>query len=257
MRINIGFQKIYLSQIKEKKIFLLIGFTFIIIYFSVLIDVNTNVILMYHSIIDGIAYRDFSVLAIIRFLVLHLIYIYFFSLSTNFKDNTYLYLAFNRLGNIGIWYQNTLLYAAFLGMFYWGIMLIGFIIYLLILTAFIGELSLFYHVIFSKKTVLFFLFSILSSISLANIFLSIKNIVKKENIAFASVTFLLLCYIFSFYLVGERHFLFFNTDILTVERISSTFFGENAIIINIFWQFIQNLIISIFTITYLNKKGLE
>lgn len=105
------FQKIYFAQLNSKKFISSSIILILIIYISTLIDVGDQPDLIYKSIVNGISYQDFSFLTIIRFLVLHLTYVYGFSAASSFSNNAYLYLAIIRLKSRCNLYYNSIFFS--------------------------------------------------------------------------------------------------------------------------------------------------
>ncbi|EPH99917.1 hypothetical protein D920_01098 [Enterococcus faecalis 13-SD-W-01] len=250
-------KKLFFYQLKNTKTLLLVIGMFVVVYVSTLIDVGHTIEPIYHSIVGGVPYKDFSVLTIIRFLVLNLVFIYSFSVSTNFREDAYRYLLFSRMKKRNTWYFTVMSYALFLSIVYWGIALITLMIYLFTLSLVTHEVNISYQLFFSMETMMYVLFNIFSSLSLLNFYLLLKYIVKKETIAFSSLTFFLLCYIFSYPLMGEGAFPIVTTTILSASRMNLELAGRNSLGINIFWQIIQNLFIGSFIVRYLNTYGME
>lgn len=179
------------------------------------------------AISSGIEYRDLFSPDVIRYLILHLMFIYLFSVGVSFK-NHYLYLIVSRETNIRQWIQSVLLFGVILACCYWGVIAIT-----------LG---------FSIRTLQFMTVSVLSSVSLANLFCFIKMITHEDNVSFVSIAVVLMIYIFTFSITGDRSILFFNTSVVALAR---------ANLSAVIGLICQNIIVFICTIILLTKKGLE
>jgi hypothetical protein len=251
------FQKIYFAQLNSKKFISSSIILILIIYISTLIDVGDQPDLIYKSIVNGNSYQDFSFLTIIRFLVLHLTYVYGFSAASSFSNNAYLYLAIIRLKSRCNLYYNSIFFSLILSILYWGIAVIILVVYLSAFTLFNSSLSEIFFLLISKETMLFCLLNMLTSFSLINIFILVKAKLRKETLAFGTIVFLLIIYIYSFFIFGKNHFLFLNTGILTVYRTNLFLLEIESLVPNLLWFSIQNLIIGYLNLFNLKKLGVE
>jgi hypothetical protein len=257
MQNNRKLKKLFFYQIKNIRTLLLVIIMFVAVYSSTLIDVGHMIEPIYHSIMGGMPYKDFSVLTVLRFLLVNLVFIYYFSVSISFRGDAYRYLLFSRTKNRSTWYLSVMFYALFLSVLYWVIAWLVLMIYLFLVSLFTREFPTSYQLIFSTETIGYFLLSFSSSISLINLYLLIKYVVKKENLAFSSVAFFLLCYMFSYPLIGERHLPIVTTTMASPLRMNLEFLDTNSIGINMLGQIIQNLLVGCLIMNYLNTCGME
>ena len=184
------------------------------------------------AIAQGIPFRDFSITDIVRYLLSYLLFLYLFSLGVDFKDG-YSWLVVTRMKNANQWENSVLIFGILLSVIYWGGIALT-----------LG---------FKTRTLLFLLLSTLSSISLVNLFVLIKKIIRENNLSFIFIALILLIYIFTFFITGEMTVLFLNTSVISLSRLNTTINLNNSFL----GLITQNLIVLIINKILINKKGLE
>lgn len=255
MNTFIRIQKIYFLALRRRDVLSLVFFGVCCLYVSVWIDTPRTISDFYSILLAGVPYRDFSVLQILRFLFFYLFYLYFFSLSSHSAEKSDLYLLLIRFDSLKKWYKSICFYALNLGIIYWGLFLFFTFLFVLISSIFFTEPSAAIQLFFSKETALFYFENVLSSITLANLFLLLTIIFTEKNAIFSVLVFLLFSYCFSYFLVGKKEILFFNTSVLTLARTLAKFDKNNNLLVSLLWIFIQNLLIYIgFSIYLLNRS---
>lgn len=166
-------QKIFFTSLVNLKSFSLYIFIMFMVLSSVFLQFKSNLHLGYQSIFYGVLPTHIQIIDAIRCIAIYLLFVYLYSKTITLDNKSYFYYFSIRLrGKINLFFSR-FFFSILFSLLFWGLFLICSMVFLFIIN--LNQLSEYAMILFSTNTILWYFFSVFSTVSMALFYLLLQN----------------------------------------------------------------------------------